>query len=228
MREILLALLSYAVIYVLGIVTKNIFQNKTTYSDLREQGKYPLFAFWHGRQFLAYFPHRGHSLVIPASLSEDGDIIKMTLGNMGHRIVRGSSSKGAVKLLVKMIKEVKKGHGLALSVDGPRGPYRIAKMGIIKVAQKTGNPIIPIVCSSSRMWISYKSWDNFMLPKPFSKVLIKYMEPIYVPKDADKNELEQYRQKLQEALEKGYREVDGYFGKPELEEELKQSATEKQ
>jgi len=223
-RAVWLSILSYAVICLLGIFTKKIFHNRHIYTDIRKKGVHPLLAFWHGRQFFGYFPHRNHDLVIPASLSEDGDIVHMILGRMGHRIVRGSSSKGAVKLLLKMIKNVRKGHGLALSVDGPRGPYRIVKMGIIKVAQKTGNPVVPMVCSSSRMWISYGSWDNYMLPKPFSRLLIKYMNPIYVPRDADKDELEQFRQQLQESLEKGYREVDGYFGFPKLEEELKKTA----
>jgi len=102
-------MLSYTVIFILGFLTKKIFRNRHTYTDLRKENKYPLLAFWHGRQFFGYFPHRDHSLVIPASFSEDGDIVAMTLGRMGHRIVRGSSSKGAVKLLVKMVKEVKKG-----------------------------------------------------------------------------------------------------------------------
>lgn len=222
-RTVLLAVISRAVICLLGLSTKTIFRNREIYTGLRDKGKHPLLAFWHGRQFFGYFPHRGERLVIPASLSSDGDIVEMVLGNMGHIIVRGSSSKGAARLLVQMVKGIQAGHGLALSVDGPRGPYRTVKMGIIKVAQKTGNPVVPMVCSSSRMWISRKSWDNFMLPKPFSRVLIRYMEPLYIPQDADRDELETYRQKLEEMLKQGYREVDEYFGFPELEDELHDS-----
>jgi len=220
-RALLLACLSYAVIHLLGMFTKRIYRNRRLYRALRERGEPPLLAFWHGRQFFGYYPHRGHGLVIPASLSEDGDIVEMVLGRMGHTIVRGSSSRGAVRLVLDMIREVKKGKGLALSVDGPRGPYRVVKPGIIKVAQKTGRPIVPMVCSASRMWICRNSWDNYMIPKPFSTVLIRYMEPIYVPPDADRGTIEAHRRRLQEALERGYREVDAYFGFPDLEEKLK-------
>lgn len=207
-------------IYVVAWTTKYIFKNKHVWSDLIDKKESPLFAFWHGRQFYGYYILRHSRLVVPASLSKDGEIVTSVLGGMGHRIVRGSSSKRAIGMLLEMIREVRKGQGMGLSVDGPTGPYRVVKMGIIKVAQKTGYPIVPMTCSSKRRWIFRKSWDNYMLPKPFTTVIVKFMAPIYVPKNVTKKELEQYRTKLQKSLEQGYNEVDADCGNPGLEEQL--------
>lgn len=218
-----LAWIAYIVFNLLGWVTRFTFRNAEVIDSIRAKGEWPLFAFWHGRQFMIYYPFRIMSFVVPASLSKDGEIFDLCMRRAGHIMVRGSSSKRAVGLLLELIREVKKGHPSALSVDGPRGPYREAKMGIIKVAQKTGFPIVPVAASARRPWISRKSWDNFMLPKPFTRVMLQYGEPIYVDRDASKADLETCRDRLQHALEQGLDEVDELCGHPGLEHELRKA-----
>jgi len=221
MKTRVFGVLAWTLIQFVGSTTTIVCRNRQVLDELRRQHLSPLFACWHGRQFFAYHLLRNQHLVAVASLSSDGEIISWALRRMGYDVVRGSSSRRSAGVLVEMIRKVKNGQGLAITVDGPKGPYHEVKMGVIRVAQATGNPIVPMAFSAERMWIARKSWDNYMIPKPFSRIYVKYMEPIFVPKNTAKEDLEIYRRRVQTSLEQGCREADEYCGWPGLEDELK-------
>lgn len=148
--------------------------------------KYPhsgfVFAIWHGEQFIPFYHHRGQQVSIMSSLSEDGEIQTGILKLFGFLPVRGSSSKRAERSLVEMIINVKNGHSAAFAADGPKGPYRKVKPGVVFLAQKTNLPIIPVSSAAKRYKIFEKAWDKYELPMPFARAVITYGNPIKVGK----------------------------------------------
>jgi lysophospholipid acyltransferase (LPLAT)-like uncharacterized protein len=220
MRAALLGWLAYVVTYLLGWTTRIRIENPEVLEQIAAEGKHPLLAFWHGRQYFTFYPLRGRGFVVPASFHRDGEIVARLIGRMGHCIVRGSTTRGAVGLLIAMVHKVREGRGAAISVDGPRGPFRRAKSGILTVAQKTGNPVVPVAGGATHTWTSRRSWDRFMLPKPFSTVVLRFMPPITVPADTTREGMDAYLARLQSALEEGCRAVDTATRRPGLEERL--------
>ena len=137
-------------------------------------------AIWHEHSFPVVFSHRGQRFAPMASLSKDGDIASLILGKLGFRPVRGSSSRGGKAARSDMEDMISQGWFTALTVDGPRGPRRETKAGIVDVARRTGVLILPLVTVADRAW-EFKSWDRFKLPKPFARLSVCYGEPIQVP-----------------------------------------------
>lgn len=151
-----------------------------------------LISAWHQDLMANFTVNYKRNFCSMASRSKDGDIGAWVGKRWGYVVTRGSSSRGGKEAMSEMIHALKKGHPGALTVDGPRGPRYVVKWGIIEMAKHTQAPIIPVSSYASSMWVFHKSWDKFRLPKPFSKVYIRYGEPILVPNDIsdeDKNKL---------------------------------------
>jgi len=117
---------------------------------------------------------------------------------MHFRPVRGSSSRGGPSALSSLILDLKT-HPAVHVVDGPRGPRGIIKPGLITLGQISGVPIFPISVSASRAWI-LNSWDRFLVPKPFSRIVISWDAPISIPKDLDSENFEQIRLEIQDRM----------------------------
>ncbi|QTA84358.1 lysophospholipid acyltransferase family protein [Desulfonema magnum] len=176
-----------------------------------DSGKF-IFAFWHSRILLLSYIHKGWNTVILVSQSEDGEIIARILQKQGHETIRGSSSRGGLRALTTLIRRLKEKQRPGVVVpDGPRGPRFKAQPGVIMLAKKTGVPILPIAYSAEKMKI-FASWDRFILPYPFTKCRFVYGDPIYVPKDADKNKEEMCRIRLEQELCKITFDADRKFG----------------
>ena len=176
---------------------------------IAEQGAEPaplpargLYCFWHQCTFSAGWYFRRYNACILISRSFDGELIARTLGRLGFRSVRGSSSRGAVAGLLALRQEVVCG-GLAIfTADGPRGPVHQAKLGPVKLAQRTGVPIGCFHLEPVRAW-RLRSWDQFTIPKPWTRVIVSWARSVPAPApDADLDELERTRQALDEALER--------------------------
>ncbi len=167
-----------------------------------ENGK-NIFAFWHSRLFyLVYFytsrsPKRRTSILV--SMSRDGDYGVALAEKLGQDYVRGSTSKGGPAAIRKLASQIAKGDNVAITPDGPRGPAFVANEGVIKLAQLTGAQIIPVSYQATRKRV-FKSWDGFILVKPFGRVHLAFAEPIQVPRKLEAKELEAYRLQLQETL----------------------------
>ncbi len=164
-------------------------------------GKTPIIAYWHDQLFVGTYFLRGRGLVGLASKSFDGEYIARIGQRFGHGIVRGSSSRGGRAALVQMVNLLRQGIPVSLTVDGPRGPRHIAKPGAISLAQKTGNPIIPMTGRLSR-YFSLGSWDRMKIPYPFSYGKALCGDPIYVDADGDEEHFQAKLAELQAALEK--------------------------
>ena len=105
-----------------------------------------------------------------------------------------------VGALVELTRLVRKGCPAGFSIDGPRGPRHVAKMGAVLLAKKTGQAVLPFGVNAERFW-SLKSWDRMQIPKPFSRVCVRFAPPIHVPAEADEETLHAKRDELQRALE---------------------------
>ena len=123
------------------------------------------------------------------SQSFDGEYIARFIQRFGYGAVRGSSTRGGVGALARMIRLMKKGLPAGFTVDGPKGPKYVAKSGPVLLAKKTGNPVMPFSVETRKHW-TIKSWDNLQIPKPFTRARVFIAEPVYVEKEAGDEEIE--------------------------------------
>ncbi len=153
--------------------------------DARRVSDKVMFAFWHSRLLGLCYTHRFRNIGIMVSRSFDGEWIARIVTHLGYRVFRGSASKDGVPALLQMLKSKNVGD-LSLTVDGPRGPAEKVKPGAISLASNGRLPIVPISYIASRAW-RLKSWDRFMVPRPFSAVTVIYGKHIVVPGNLDKD-----------------------------------------
>jgi len=174
-----------------------------------------LLASWHQRLFCGFFLPRIYKLAVPIMISQsrDGEFISRIVKNSGFSPVRGSSSRRGKEALREMVKGIAKYRIGAHVVDGPTGPPRVVKAGLIAMAQHTGAVICPVYLVYEKCWI-FNSWDRFMVPKPFSKVLIHFSTQFVSPPPyLDGNEFEISRKGIEDEMIRTYKELDGYFDK---------------
>ena len=164
------------------------------------EGRLPIYTFWHDRIFAGTYFFRRRRIVIMTSQSFDGEYIARFIQRLGYGAVRGSSTRGGVGALVELTRLVRKGCPTGFSIDGPRGPRHVAKMGALLLAKKTGQAVLPFGVNAERFW-SLRSWDRMQIPRPFSRVEVRFAPPIRVAADADDEELAARRDELQRALE---------------------------
>ena len=164
-------------------------------------GRVPIYAFWHNRIFLATYFFQKRRIVVMTSQSFDGEYIARFIQRFGYGAARGSSTRGAVGAIVEMTRLVRAGSPAGFSIDGPKGPRYVAKMGAVLLAKKTGQPILPFTITSQRFWEAKRSWDGFQVPLPFSRARIEIAPPIYVSADTNDDGLEAKREELQATLD---------------------------
>lgn len=158
-------------------------------------------AVWHEGFLVAAFAWRGRRIAVPVSRSRDGDLIDAILRRLGFAASpRGSSSRGGSEALRAMMRCVRAGVPLGILPDGPRGPARRAKFGVLATARVTGAAIVPVGIAA-RPARRLGSWDRSLLPLPFARVVCRYGEPLRVPKEASESELERLRGALDAALD---------------------------
>lgn len=161
-----------------------------------------IYCFWHGCTFSAGWYFRHYNACILISRSFDGELIARTLARLGFRSVRGSSSRGAVAGLLALRQEIDRGGLGIFTADGPRGPIYRAKMGPVKLAQRTGKPIGCFHLEPERAW-TLGSWDRFKIPKPWSRVVVSWARSVPAPvAEATEAELERTREALDASLER--------------------------
>jgi lysophospholipid acyltransferase (LPLAT)-like uncharacterized protein len=178
------------------------------YRRLRAAGQPLIFALWHSRLLPLVHLHRNEGVVALVSNHRDGEYIARVMHRRGFGTARGSSTRGGAQGMRQLIRVARSGRDLAITPDGPRGPARVFKMGAITLARVGGLPIVPVTAGCSRSWRA-GSWDRLMVPKPFARLPVRYDPPVYVPRDADEDELERLRQQLEATLNRITDEVDG-------------------
>ena len=163
-----------------GLTIRHIEIDKEHIEQLRNEGRPWIFSIWHTNVLFSSYLLRKERLYGLVSQSKDGEMITRVLQHFGHDTIRGSSSKGGAQGLRKIIKTLKKGHLVAMTPDGPRGPALELKEGIIHAARASGAPIVPFYYAATTQWTLHKSWDQHMIPKPFSTLVASYGPPIDV------------------------------------------------
>ncbi len=134
---------------------------------------------WHETLLPLLWEHRAEKAVIVVSHARDGQYLSDFAVSIGYRLVRGSSSRGAVGALLAAARELAGGAIVALTPDGPRGPRRELKPGVLAAAQRAGVPVIPVFAEVDRAWRLH-SWDRFCVPKPFARVRVAYGTPLRI------------------------------------------------
>ncbi|MDA9882207.1 lysophospholipid acyltransferase family protein [Alphaproteobacteria bacterium] len=170
----------------------NIFKNDQEY----------IFCCWHNRLFLG--PHllpRNRIINALQSSHSDGMITSVAFEYLGMKVILGSSKKGGMQAFRNMVKCIQLGESVAITPDGPKGPKETVKEGIIKLAQITQKPIIPLVWSTNK-YKAFNSWDNFVAPFPFSKGVYSFGNPIYVKKKINDEEIEKARKNLENEIKR--------------------------
>jgi len=160
----------------------------------------PVMAFWHGRILPATIFFRGRGIVVITSENFDGEWIAGIIERFGYDTARGSTSRGGRRALLQLVRDMEAGRPAGFTVDGPRGPARVAQPGAVWLAKATGNPVLPFHLEADRHW-TLGSWDRTQIPKPFAAVALVVGEPFVVPADADDNGIEAARRSLEERLQ---------------------------
>jgi lysophospholipid acyltransferase (LPLAT)-like uncharacterized protein len=172
---------------------------------------YPgIYPFWHRCVLGATWVFRNRDFAVLTSQSRDGEYIARVIRRFGFVPIRGSSSRGAQRGLLEMNTFVKNGGGAAFTIDGPRGPRFVAKRGPVQLARNTGVPITAFYVALERAWV-LKTWDAMLIPKPFSRAHIRVASKIFVPPDADDQQLEAAYAEMQSALERVTAHADSQF-----------------
>jgi len=145
-------------------------------AQLLEEKKSLIFSSWHGRSWIPAYFLRGLGIYALTSMSRDGSYMTEVLERLGWKTVRGSSSRGGSRSLLALYKKLKKGESTALTPDGPTGPIYEVKPGIIFLQQKAGSLIVPMGVDA--VWKkNFNSWDDYLLPLPFSKASLVFGSP---------------------------------------------------
>lgn len=182
-------------------------------------GRRCVYSFWHRTIFLAMWWWRKRGVVAMTSANFDGQVLSRALQGLGYGTTHGSSSRGGLRGLAELAREIEHGHDAAFSADGPRGPRYVTKSGPAQLARRTG---CPIVCFHLRAQYAHtfeKSWDHFQLPHPFSRVVLVVAPPIEVPPGADRETVDKKQAELQRMLERVRDLAETWFTLPPAEQE---------
>jgi len=194
-------LVFFLLIKLIGRTIKFEIEGWDNWEAASRDGMIPIYTFWHNRVFLATYFWRRRGIVVMTSQSFDGEYIARFIQRFGYGAARGSSTRGATGAIVEMVRLMRTGCPTAFTIDGPKGPRYVAKMGAVLLAKKTGNPILPFTITARKSWEAKKSWDGFQTPKPFTRARVYIARPIYVPSDATDEVLGAKRDELQRALD---------------------------
>lgn len=170
-----------------------------------------IFAFWHGRMIMMPFLRPPGEFAVLSSHHNDGTLITTCMKRFDIHAIRGSKKSGGSEAVRELIEAAAHGVNLAITPDGPRGPFQVAAPGAIYVAMRTGLPIICISFSAARHW-RLRSWDKFMVPKPFSHIHFTASEPMMVPANLDDSQLADAVAVMQQELNKITMQADNACG----------------
>jgi hypothetical protein len=188
-------LIATPLIHLLGLTLRIQEEGQAQWGPRARQTEAPLWPLWHETILMSVWYHRDQDVRVMISASRDGELISRIAHFFGYVPVRGSSSRGGREALSELISHLKGGHRCAITPDGPRGPRREIKMGVVNLARMTGCPVVPFAFAAEHCW-RLKSWDKFIIPKPFSRAVFVYGNPIWVPRHGGSEYLQQIQEEL--------------------------------
>jgi lysophospholipid acyltransferase (LPLAT)-like uncharacterized protein len=167
--------------------------------------KQVIYCFWHRAVFASAWLWRKTGIAVMVSRSFDGEYIARTIEKLGFVAVRGSSSRGGAQALLGLKNHLDQGNLVAFTIDGPRGPKYVAKPGPVLLSRASAAPMAAFYVALSDAWV-LNTWDELMIPKPFSKALVRFSAKMQVPTDAADAEMDaqmaEFHRQLQAALER--------------------------
>jgi len=163
--------------------------------------KQVIYSFWHRAAFPCAWLWRRLGVAVMVSRSFDGEYIARTIEKLGFIAIRGSSSRGGGPALLGMKSELERGNLVAFTIDGPRGPKYVAKPGPVALSRAAVLPMAAFYVALDDPWV-LNTWDQLMIPKPFSKALARISAKMQVPADATEEEMTDFHRQLQAALDR--------------------------
>ena len=193
-----IASVGYPLVNALGHTLRWRVEGLHHYDAIVASGRQPVMGFWHGRILSATYYFRRRRIVV-ISENFDGEWIARIIERFGYGTARGSTTRGGLKAMHQLVRDMREGRPAGFTLDGPRGPARVAQPGAVWLAAHTGNPLLPFHLEASSYW-SVRSWDRTQIPKPFSTVALVVGEPIEVAKGSNNDALEVVRADLERRL----------------------------
>jgi lysophospholipid acyltransferase (LPLAT)-like uncharacterized protein len=190
----------YGLIRLVGRTVRFEVDGWDNFESIVSQGQIPIYSAWHSEVLLSTYFWKHRQIVVMTSQSFDGEYIARFIKRFGYGAARGSSTRGSTGAMVEMVRLMRLGRPAGFTIDGPKGPRHVAKMGSVLLAKKTGQPIMPFSVTAQHYWQA-NSWDRLQVPKPFTRARVDIARPIYVPSDANNQELLTKRNELQQALD---------------------------
>jgi lysophospholipid acyltransferase (LPLAT)-like uncharacterized protein len=209
----------YTIIRLVGSTIRYEVRGWENWEEATRNNHHPVFTFWHNRVFASIYFWQKRNIIVMTSQSFDGEYIARFIQRFGAGAARGSSTRGGTTALAEMERLLDLGYPAAFTIDGPKGPRYVAKMGGVLLAKKTGQPMLPFTITPRRYWEAKKSWDRAQAPLPFTHALVDIAPPIFVSADADKQELNVKRDELQAALDELNRRGIEWAGRTRLDDE---------
>lgn len=193
----LIAAVGSAAVGLIGRTLRFEARGAATLDSFREQRRPVILSFWHNQIFPATYYFRDQEIVVITSSHFDGEYIARIIHRFGYGTARGSSSRGAVRALLQLKRQLASGRDVAFTIDGPRGPIYRVKPGPIFLARKAGCPILCFHIEPEKFW-SLKGWDRFRIPRPFSRAVVQFGDPLVPgPDESDEECLGRYQQEME-------------------------------
>lgn len=197
----------YWIILLIGRTLRWEIEGWVNLETVHKNGRRFVGVFWHNRIFMTSYFFRNRNIVAMISRNRDGEYIARVSRRLGFGAARGSSSRGSRGAVVGMLRALKKQRDVFFTLDGPRGPRYVAKPGAAFVAGRSGNPILPFTISVEKKWVM-RSWDGFIVPRPFSRALVLIGQAINVDADEDAASMERIRKEIQHTMDSLCRKAD--------------------
>lgn len=168
-------------------------------------------AFWHGKMIIPWYIHRKYKFSALVSRSKDGEILTRLLKGWNYKVIRGSSHIGGKEALKIMEDTISENYSLAITPDGPTGPVNKMKAGAVVLAQRKSVPLF-LIGTASKKYRELNSWDKFQIPKLFTKISVIYSDPIFVDKDAPREDVNKLINECEEKLNSLQKEAETIVG----------------
>jgi lysophospholipid acyltransferase (LPLAT)-like uncharacterized protein len=170
-----------------------------------------VFGLWHEYFFTAVCTHPHQGIAPMISQSQDGEFISFIAASLGFHPVRGSTSRGGEQARTELYRRVNSGLKAAFTADGPRGPRRRIKSGLVDLSRTGRMAIVPLAVAASRAWRLHKSWDHSLIPKPFAKLVVIYGDPLMVAEHAHGLAFADEKRRIEAALQQVAERADCWF-----------------
>ena len=215
----IISFLCYWYVKFVAMTTRWERRNIDVFYDNLKAHKAVIFIAWHGRvAFAPYFWNRSSKLSALVSPHRDGQLIAGLLKRFGIENISGSTNENPRSAAVRLLRELKNDASIAIIPDGPRGPSLTMTMSPIYYAKTTGKPIIGMTYSIAKSRFLSKSWDRMLFPLPFQKGIVAVTKPFFIPKNISKEELESYRQKIEDEMNNLTWQIDHELNLPKIEQ----------